>query len=79
MKTEQLKTNLTPAFLMFRDNQVSLEGALQMAVKACKEAGLEFVVDAELPDNPMFNTSTNVEFGAFARKAGWKKTEEIEI
>lgn len=36
---------------------------------------VELAEDQSLPDNPIFNASTNVEFKAFVLKAGWRKVE----
>lgn len=42
-QTKKLENSFVPALLQFRQGQTSMDGAIYLLKRACKEAGLRFV------------------------------------
>lgn len=85
-KTEELRRNLDTIYSILSNLDVH-NGAVKLTDKgwravrtALKEAGLAFVVkDAELPKTAYRALYEYRETLKHLKKAGWEKTEEIEL
>ena len=76
IRWKKLKLNIKPNNLVAVRGKDFAEAQRDADIKWFKEHNyVQLDDDQSLPQNPMFNESTNVEFKAFMRKANFRKVK----